>query len=330
VTSRTRLGVGDLSLAQQARRGLLDRQIERYPRAWHALRLLAFALAVIGGLLGAWVLWMHITGDPLADANAYYQAADRLNHGQPLYPANADATHNTIYLYPPLLAIVFRPLALLPYYAFALTWEIVVVGSFLLTIRQLGGGSRVYIAIGILGIPIGWALGVAQAHIPMTLLLAIGQPWSIALATNIKLFPALIALWWVGRKEFQSVIAFAGWLLIFGIVQLVLEPTGTLAFLRGAIGFGQLGDVRNISPYAWASPEAWAAFLLVGMLVTVALARTRWGWAAAVFLGTLSPPRLLVYMLTGLLAAVRTPHISGDPEPDRLPTAAEAYVSSAR
>jgi hypothetical protein len=329
VTYRPRLGARDLSPAQQARRGLLWRPPTRIQ---HALRLLAFALAVIGGLLGIWELWIHISSDPINDARAYYEAAKRLNEGRPLYPAGVDPSTNQAYLYPPLLAVVLRPFALLPYYVFAVAWEIVVVGTLFLLVRQLGGGARVWTAIGILGIPIGWAIGVGQAHVPMTLLLAIGQPWSVALAANIKLFPALIVLWWIGRKDWESVVAFAGWAFVIGVVQLLLEPAGTLAFLQGGVGLDQLGQVRNISPFVWASPLAWSAFLLVGVLVTIALARTRYGWAAAVTLATLAPPRLLVYMLTGLVAGVRQPRIAGEtvPDPRRVPTAAEAYVSSAR
>jgi hypothetical protein len=327
MTVRTRLGAGNVSLAQQIRGGL---KVARHPRRDHGLRLLIFTLAVVGGLAGLWVLWMHIVGDPLADVQAYYGAARRLNQGLPLYPAGADPNSNDLYRYPPLLAVVLRPLAVLPYYAFALAWELIVVGTFLLTIRQLGAGLRVYAAIGILGVPIGWALGVGQAHIPLTLLLAIGQPWSIALAANVKLFPALIALWWIGRRDYESFIAFLGWMLVLAIVQLVLEPTGTLRFARGEVGLDLIGSVRNISPYVWASPVVWAAIVLVGALVTVALARTRWGWAAAVALGTLASPRLLVYMLTGLLAALREPHVAGEPDPNAIPDVAAAYVASAR
>jgi len=334
VTNRTRLGAAeprrvDLSLAQQARRGLL-RQIEAHPRLTHAGRLCFFGLAIAGGLLGLWELWIHITTDPINDARAYYDAATRLNHGQPLYPAGIDPSTNEAYLYPPLLAILFRPLAVLPYYVFAATWEIVVVGTFVMTIRQLGGGFRTYAAIGILGVPIGWAIGVGQAHVPMTLLLAIGQPWSIAAATNIKLFPALIALYWIGRRDWQSFFAFLGYLLLFGLFQLVLEPTGTIAFVNGGVGLGQLGEVRNLSPYVWLSPLAWATLVLVGILVTTALARTRYGWAAAVTLATLSPPRLLLYMFTGLLAAVREPRLAGEPAPEGIPDAATAYARSFR
>jgi hypothetical protein len=327
--NRTRLGAGDLSPAQPARRGLRTRLAE-HPLLERTANLFLFSLAVISGLLGLWLVWIHLMSDPIADARAYYDAASRLNHGLPLYPPDIDPSTNLVYLYPPLLAVALRPLAVLPFNVFALVWEAIVLGSFALLVRQLGGGKRVWTAIGILGIPIGWALSVGQAHVPLTLLLAIGQPWSIALAANIKVFPALIALWWLGRRDYESFSAFLVWLVIIGIVEFVLEPAGTLAFLHGGVGLAQLGDVRNISPYAWASPLAWSVIVLAGALVTVALARTRWGWAVAVTFATLASPRLLVYMLTGLLAAIRQPHIAGEPDPEAPLDTVTAFAKAVR
>ena len=54
--------------------------------------------------------WLHLTGDPLADAHAYFDAANRLNHGLPLYPPGIDPSSNLVYLYPTLLAVALRPL----------------------------------------------------------------------------------------------------------------------------------------------------------------------------------------------------------------------------
>jgi hypothetical protein len=329
MTYRPRLGAANLSPAQQFRRGVL-KQVEEHRRLVHAGSLVLFALAVIGGLLGLGIVWIHLTSDPIADARAYYDAATRLNHGQALYPAGIDPSTNLVYLYPPLLAIVLRPLALLPFGIFALVWEAIVLISFALLVKQLGGGRRVWIAIGLLGIPIGWALSVGQAQVPMTLLLAIGQPWSIAFAANIKIFPALIALWWIGKRDYESFVAFIIWMGLIGLVEFLLEPAGTLAFLQGGVSLAQLGDVRNISPFAWASPLAWSAIVLVGALVTVALARTKWGWAAAVTFATLASPRLLVYMLTGLLAAVRQPRVAGEPDPDAPMDTATAFLKAVR
>ena len=293
-------------------------------------RLAVFALAVIGGLLGLGVLWIHVTSDPLIDSRAYFEAARRLNDGVALYPEGADSTAATFYRYPPLLAILLRPFANLPYHVFAIGWEVVVVASFVALLRRLGATRRTFLAVGLLGVPIGWALGIAQAHVPMTLLIAIGQPWSIALATNIKLFPVLVAVWWVGRARFQAAGALAGWLILFAGLQWLIEPDASTAYL-GALSLEQAAGVRNISPFV-ISPILWAALAVAGAVGALFLAPTRWGWAAAVALATLASPRLLLYMLTGLLAAVREPDPPRGEGHDDLPTpdAAEVYVSSAR
>lgn len=276
------------------------------PRAVAIGRLALVGLAAIGALAGLGVVWIRLLSDPLGDAQAYYDAASRLNAGVPLYPPDADPDGNRIYLYPPLLAMALRPLALLPYPAFALAWEGLVIASFALLLNRLGLNRRTtWIALGILGIPVGWALTIAQAHVPLTLLFALGQPWSIALAANIKLFPALAAVYWLGRREYRSCLLFAGWLLGLGLVQLLLEPEATRSFFE-SVGLAQLGHVRNISPFV-VSPVLWAVLLIAGILIAARLAPSRWGWFAAVALATLSSPRLLVYMLMGLLGGLRQP-----------------------
>ena len=203
------------------------------PATLHVFNLIVFAAAVLGALAGAAVAWMHVMNDPLADAHAYFEAAARLNAGAPLYPADADPNGNQIYLYPPLLAMVLRPLALLGYPLFAAAWEAIVILAFVLLLRKLGVERRAtWLAIGLLGIPIGWALSVAQAHVPLTLLLAVGQPWSIALAANLKLTPVLIALWWLGRRDFESFFAFLVWMALFALAQLAPGRAGHVRVLR--------------------------------------------------------------------------------------------------
>ncbi len=304
----------------------------RDPRSVRLRRLGAAALlfiAGLSGLLGLGMLWFHLSTDPLADVRAYYDAARRLNAGQPLYAATGDATTPTYYFYPPLMAILMRPFAGLPFHVFALGWEVVVVASFVALLRRLGATTRTFIALGLLGMPIGWAIGVAQAHVPLTLLLAIGQPWSVALAANLKLFPVLIAIWWLGRRQFQAVGALIGWLIILALLQWLLEPAGSVAFFS-AVGLDQTAGVQNMSPYA-ISPVLWAVLAAAGAVIALVLAPTRWGWPAAVALATLATPRLLLYMLMSLLAAVREPNPpAGELGVDRVPDAAEIYVKSAR
>ena len=281
-------------------------------RARHGLRLLLFMLAVVGALFGLGGFWLHLIDDPLTDVRAYYDAAARLNAGGPLYPPDANTNLSDFYRYPPLLAIVLRPFALLPYAAFAALWEALIVASLVLLIWRVGPRRpATWLAVGMLGLPISWALVIGQAHLPMSLLVSLGAPWAIALAAQLKLFPALIALYWIGRRDWRSLGRFAAWTLALVAIQVVLEPRGSVDFL-GVTNLEQVGQVRNWSPYAW-SPPLWAVLVVVGAILTLALARTRWGWAAAVTFSTLATPRFLYYMLLTLLAALRPPAPSPAP-----------------
>src|SRR4051812_24859556 len=79
--------------------------------------------AVVGIILGIETTILHLATDPLADARAYYDAGARLNAGLPLYIQAAGPNDPDFYRYPPLLAIAFRPLAVLPYERAAIIWE---------------------------------------------------------------------------------------------------------------------------------------------------------------------------------------------------------------
>jgi hypothetical protein len=267
-------------------------------------RVLAGA-AVLGLALGIQTLVLHLSTDPLADVHAYYDAGTRLNAGLPLYDQPATTNDNEFYRYPPLLAIVFRPLALLPFEAAAAVWEAFLVVCLALTVARLGLNRRTLLVLGMLALPTLWSLAVGQAQIVVTLLMAIGAPWALALAANLKIFPALAAIWWLGRRDVRSFGWFVAWLAAIGVVQLVLEPAGTLAF-PSSLGLEQVGNVENRSLYAY-SPVAWAVAVVAGTVVAWRLAPTRYGWAAAVALSVLATPRLLIYQLSTLVAALREP-----------------------
>ncbi len=270
------------------------------------LRLGIFALALLGALAGLGSVYLHLMSDPLIDFHAYYFAAARLNAGQTLYLPETDPFYPDFYRYPPLLAIVLRPLALLPYETAALVWGLFIVVLALLTLVRLGvRRADTWLALGILGLPIGWALSIGQGQVIVTLLLAVGAPWSVALAAQLKLVPALAAIYWLGRRDWRNLGQFVIASAALVGVQVVLAPKETVAFL-GFVGLGQVGNVQSVSPYV-ISPLLWVGLVIVGMVVTLLLARTRWGWAAAITLSSLAAPRLLVYMLGSLWAAVRSP-----------------------
>lgn len=278
----------------------------RQARRERQVRLAWFVAAAVGALAGISTLWLHLTTDPLADVRAYYDAGTRLNEGLPLYPADADPNAAEFYRYPPLLAIAFRPLALLPYPAAAAIWEAVVIASLVGTLWWIGLRRReTWLAVGVLGLPIAWSVAVGQAQVPLTFLTALGSPWAIALAANIKIFPALVALWWVGRREWRDLGIFAAWLAALVLLQFVLEPQATIDFV-GTLTLQQVGQVRNLSPYV-VSPLLWGVLVAAGAALVLRLSPTRWGWAAAVAFSVLATPRLLSYMLMTLLAAMRAP-----------------------
>lgn len=269
------------------------------------LNLALVAIGFLGLLVGLDWLALGLGHDPLSDVRAYYDAGARLNAGLPLYDQPATTNESAFYRYPPLLAIAFRPLALLPYPAAAAIWEIVVVSSLIGLVRIIRPGLRGWALAGMLALPITWSLVIGQAQVPVTFLLAAGSPLSLALATHLKILPALAAIWWVGRRDWASLGRFVAWSAGLAVLQLVLEPAGSLAFPT-VFNLGTVGEVRNWSPYA-ISPVLWAALVGAGVLVAWRLAPTRWGWAAAVALSVLATPRLLLYQLMTLLAGLREP-----------------------
>ncbi len=303
---------------------------EEDPRAlgaWRILRIVVYVAAFVGAVLGILDLWYWFTfAGPIVDFHAYYEAAARLNLGEALYLPERDPFFPDYYRYPPLLAILVRPLAALDYDAAARIWFGILVVATVLTPVVLGVRRRAtWLAMGILGLPIAWSLGIGQAQVLVTLLLAIGSPWAIAVATQIKVLPALIALYWIGRRDWRALGEFVGVSAILVVFQLIAAPAETIAFPK-VFGLDQVGVVSNLSPYA-VSHVLWVGLVAAGAIATLALARTRWGWAAAVSLSVLSSPRLLLYMFSSLWATVREPEVP--PPPDSVgPVIASSFDGS--
>ena len=262
-----------------------------------SVRWILVAASVLGLIIGLDTLVLHLQLDPLADVRAYYDAGARLNAGLPLYVQSATTDDPGFYRYPPLLAIAFRPLALLPFETAA-----------------LGLRNRwTWIVTGWLAAPIAWSLAVGQAQVAVTFLLALGSPWAIALAGQLKLLPVVAAIYWVGRRDWRSVGRFAAWLVALTLLSYLLEPAGTIAFI-GFSDLGQVGNIQNRSLYAL-SPLLWGVFVVGLLAVAVRLAPTRAGWALAVVASVLVSPRLLLYQLSTLQAAVRAPEGSDGESP---------------
>jgi Glycosyltransferase family 87 len=285
------------------------------PRGRQVIRGILVSASILGLLIGLGALRLHLTTDPLADVHAYYDAGARLNAGQPLYVQPGTTNDPAFYRYPPLLAILFRPLALLPFDAAAALWMLVLGVAIALTVWRLHPGPPVLLAIGMLAMPILWTLAIGQAQALVTLLLAFGTPFGVAAAGYLKLTPWLAAIYWLGRRDLRAIRKFVAWTVGLGLLQLALAPQATIDYL-GFPSLTQVGDVVNLSPYA-VSPLLWAVAVLMGGLLALRLAPTGWGWAAAVALAVGATPRLLAYQLSTLLAGF------GGPGADATADAAE-------
>ncbi len=279
------------------------------PQGRRAVMAVLWIGAVVGTLIGLGALRLHLTTDPLADVHAYYDAGARLNAGLPLYVQPAGTDDPAFYRYPPLLAIAFRPLALLTFDAAAAIWVVVLLAATGVTLWRIGVRRASWMVLGMLAMPLLWTLAIGQAQALVTMLLAFGSPFGVALAGHLKLTPWLAGIYWVGRRDLRSLARLAGWTIGLGLVQLALAPQATLDYLRFP-SLAQVGDVVNLSPYA-VSPVLWVVFVVIGTVLAWRLAATRWGWVAAVALSTLATPRLLAYQLSSLVAALGGPR---DPE----------------
>ncbi len=272
------------------------------------------AASVLGLIIGIDTLILHLRLDPLADVRAYYDAGARLNAGLPLYVQTATTDDPGFYRYPPLLAIAFRPLALLPYESAALIWEAFLLVLFAGTLVRLGLRNRwTWIVSGWLAAPIAWSLAVGQAQVAVTFLVALGSPWAIAVAGNLKILPVVVAVYWLGRRDWRALGWFVAWMVGLLVVSFVLEPAATIAFV-GFSDLGQVGNVENRSLYA-ISPLLWVAFVIGLLALALRFAPTKAGWSLAVAASVLISPRLLLYQLSTLQAAVRAPD-----QPDSEPT----------
>ena len=135
--------------------------------------------------------------------------------------------------------------------------------------------------------------------------------------TNLKLFPALAAIWWVGRRDWPLARPVRVWLAVFGVVQLVLEPAGTLAF-PAFLGLDQVGDVdeplaRSVLAVAVGASRSSSGSSSPGGSRRRAGAGRRRSPSRV-----LATPRLLVYQLLTLVAgAARADSDDDGREPDR-------------
>jgi hypothetical protein len=251
--------------------------------------------------LGLALVISNVRSWQLEDADAYWNAALRLRHGDPLYIAvNPAADEMTAYRYAPWLAWVWVPLTFLPKIVVQAGWSILLVAACAVAtaplLRQRTVAAVCLVAI--LGGLLVRTASTGNVHAVLIAALVYGAPrrsgpiW-IGLAASLKVAPIAYALVFVGRRQWGRA------LLAVGVAAVLFAP----ALLYDLSNYPtDPGD--SFSLLSLGGPIPWAAAAAVWAAVAVAMARTRMAWGAASVAVLSLIPRLELYSLTYLLVGL--------------------------
>lgn len=201
-------------------------------RRWPRLRLAWPQIAA----LGAFLFWSIVTS-PLAGADAvtYYAAGERLNAGHALYvispgdrpiPALPEYGMSPL-LSPPLIAVLFRPLALLPIDVALVLWtatQFAVVGATVALLARSRGAAATAILLSL-------GLGLALVGNVNTFMLAGAVvAWRcrhrpetgalVAVLAAVKLLPLALLGFLIAQRDHRHLMWFVAGTLIAGVVSL--------------------------------------------------------------------------------------------------------------
>jgi hypothetical protein len=249
------------------------------------------ALAVIIGI-GIFNLIAAVTHWTLSDAAAYWNAAERLRDGAPLYPVLTDVDASEVYRYAPWFAWLAVPFTFLSVQVAGAVWStLLLLGSALALVPLVR--MRAWLAVALFApILVGIsAVGNVQPLLIAPLVWSVERrsgPLWIGVAASLKVFPILFALVYLGRGQWGRAAAAVA-------VAALLWAPALLYDLRGyATEAGQAASLIS-------APILWAVVVGGAIGVTLRLARGPFGWLAAATSVVLVLPRLFVYDVTYLM-----------------------------
>ncbi len=261
---------------------------------------------VIG--LGIANLFWSVAQWTLSDASAYWDAAHRLREGAELYPAVANVEASDVYRYAPWFAWLAVPVTFLPIQLAGAVWSMILVAASVAAVIPMARrGAWLQVAF-FFPILIGIS-AVGNAHALMIAWLVWGVerrsgPLWIALAASLKAAPILLALVYLGRREWWRALA------TLLISALLIAP----AFLYDLSGYvtttGRAGMLAEL-------PLVFGAVVAATAVLTLAVARGRSGWLAGATTVALATPRFFVYDVTYLLVGAPAEAPLRRPDVDR-------------
>jgi hypothetical protein len=263
--------------------------------------LVVFYLAL--GLLGAW--YLSDTTQAGADLATYQRAGEALYETGDPYAYNDQVPEDYRYRYPPLLAIVIPVLGWPPLW-FA------IIG--LATVVPMVVGWRVSGPAGLLPVALligAWGQQLINGNVQaiVVALLAIvpltrgAGAIGLALATMLKIHPALAIVWYAGRREWRLLGWYAAAMAVLTVIQLPWLPEMVDFYLNDPVATEAIPgmSLRALGVAPWIIGTA-----AVGV-AAFWFARTRYGWLLATLVQLVALPRVLLVNLALLLAAPLPP-----------------------
>jgi Glycosyltransferase family 87 len=260
---------------------------------------------VIGLLFGTMLIRVALiaTDWNFGDINAYWLAAERIKHGEPLYLGSLNPDSYQVFRYAPWFAWVWVPLTYLPRHLVEVGWSVILgVASGWILVELLRLRSAAAVGLALILTP--WLLSLVQVGNIQPLVVAAlafgmsrrsGPVW-LGITAALKIVPGIFALVYVARREWRQVVLAIASSALFAAPFLLYDLSGY-----------QTDPGRSYSLYYFVSPVAWVVGAVVSTLVAAVLAwrRSPYTWVAAAVAVMLAGPRTHVtyatYLVVGLL-----------------------------
>lgn len=201
-----------------------------------AFRSALWIALVPGGLLFAFMQirgYAHL-GMISVDAHAYWVAARDPSSWYTRAPATWDA-----YLYSPAFAQALWPLGQLPWRAFQLIWLAGQLGALAWMLAPLGWRRAAVVTLFV--VP-ELVLGNIYLFLAAALVLMVrGSAGSVAFFALTKVFPGVVALWLVMRRDWRAVWWAAAWTVGIVAVSAAVAPHAWVSWLHFLTTSAQTG-----------------------------------------------------------------------------------------
>jgi alpha-1,2-mannosyltransferase len=290
---------------------------ERFARAALAVSLVAhFAMQLVPKTTTLVDLRVYRHASPgLLDGSLY---AFRLGEFSEQFPLP--------FTYPPFAALVFLPLAYLPWLVVRFGWQLLSIGCLYWMVRcslQLVSGrveprhAMLWTSLALWVEPVRTTLNYGQVNLVLAALLLSAMVagrdslagMGVGLAAGMKLVPAICGVYFLVRRRFAAAAWAAAWFAVSVVLTFMVAPKPS-----GDYWFHLLGDASRIGPVGSAINQSLRGALArtagydVGLgapwLVAVVLAAALAGWAAWAAVGSGDTmAAILVVQLFGLLAS---------------------------